>query len=96
MSNWIPFFVLAGNNREYVEYLKKARINNSDKGYSIIFLDDPVRLRGYSDIDGVAIGTWYKRPDIAELFTAIRVCQRSPEKIEQFYKLGEMLTQLAL
>jgi|LakMenE18May11ns_1017448.scaffolds.fasta_scaffold9943154_4 hypothetical protein len=78
-------FVIAGNFREYVEYKAKKAWSNT----SFRFVANKDSLRGQKNLDGVAIGTWYKRHDIKDILFAIFLQANSPRKIKAYKELEQ-------
>jgi hypothetical protein len=76
-------FVIAGNFREYVEYKAKKAWSNT----SFRFVANKDSLRGHQNLDGVAIGTWYKRHDIVDILYALFLQATSVEKIAAYKSL---------
>lgn len=78
-------FVIAGNFKEYVEYKTKKAYDN----ISFRYVTNQDTLRGHHNIDGVAIGTWYKRHDIKDILFAIFLQANSPKKIKAYKELEQ-------
>ena len=76
-------FVIAGNFREYVDYKTKKAYDN----ISFRFVANKDSLRGHQNLDGVAIGTWYKRHDIVDILYALFLQATSVEKIAAYKSL---------
>jgi hypothetical protein len=83
-------FVIAGNFREYVEYKAKKAWSNT----SFRFVANKDSLRGQKNLDGVAIGTWYKRHDIKDILFAIFLQANSPRKIKAYKELEKQYYNL--
>lgn len=64
--------ILAGNQREYDEWLKYNHVSRRE-AYAI---SGPASLRGYTPRPGdvIRVGTWYMRRDLAEIEDEIRMC----------------------
>ncbi len=76
-------FVIAGNFREYVEYKAKKAWSNT----SFRYVANKDSLRGQKNLDGVAIGTWYKRHDIQDILIVLASQSFSEEKQKSFKHL---------
>ena len=63
--------VVAGNMEEFYEFIQKK--NSISTVYS--YVNSPSAFIGMSkdDLKGIFIGTWYDRPDILHIVTAINV-----------------------
>ena len=63
--------VVAGNMEEFYEFIQKK--NSISTVYS--YVNSPSAFIGMSkdDLKGIFIGTWYDRPDILRIVTAINV-----------------------
>jgi hypothetical protein len=83
-------FVIAGNFREYVEYKTKKAWSNM----SFRFVTNKDSLRGQQNLDGVAIGTWYKRHDIKDILFAIFLQATSVEKVKAYKELEQQYYNL--
>jgi len=62
-------FVVAGNRHEYNAHINKMGYNPNE----YVYVSDPLQLRGRIEIEGFYIGTYYDRPDIAEIQQIIAI-----------------------
>jgi hypothetical protein len=83
-------FVIAGNFMEYVDYKTEKAYDN----ISFRFVANKDTLRGQQNLDGVAIGTWYKRHDIKDILFAIFLQANSPKKIKAYKELEQQYYNL--
>ena len=60
MSNSLKGIVIAGNYREYLNWLKNNNYNKKDYLYA-----RKDNWKGVHNVPIVTIGTWYKRKDIS-------------------------------
>ena len=69
--NIVKILVVAGNMEEFYEFIQKK--NSISTVYS--YVNSPSAFIGMSkdDLKGIFIGTWYDRPDILHIVTAINV-----------------------
>ena len=69
--NIVKMLVVAGNMEEFYEFIQKK--NSISTVYS--YVNSPSAFIGMSkdDLKGIFIGTWYDRPDILHIVTAINV-----------------------
>ena len=69
--NIVKMLVVAGNMEEFYEFIQKK--NSISTVYS--YVNSPSAFLGMSkdDLKGIFIGTWYDRPDILHIVTAINV-----------------------
>ena len=69
--NIVKMLVVAGNMEEFYEFIQKK--NSISTVYS--YVNSPSAFIGMSkdDLKGIFIGTWYDRPDILRIVTAINV-----------------------
>ena len=69
--NIVKMLVVAGNMEEFYEFIEKK--NSISTVYS--YVNSPSAFIGMSkdDLKGIFIGTWYDRPDILHIVTAISV-----------------------
>ena len=69
--NIVKMLVVAGNMEEFYEFIQKK--NSISTVYS--YVNSPSAFIGMSkdDLKGIFIGTWYDRPDILHIVTAISV-----------------------
>ena len=73
----MKYFVIAGNYEQARRWtaLNKERIyqqENLQLG-TMQYVDGVETLKGIREPRGIFIGTWYKRPDIQEIFDQLRV-----------------------
>lgn len=62
-------YVLAGNNRQFLEYCHAARLV---PGHQAVYLSDVMVLRGRrGPIELVKYGNWYERADASEITTMV-------------------------
>ena len=71
MNIVIKMLVVAGDMDEFYEFIQKK--NSISTAYS--YVNSPSAFLGMSkdDLKGIFIGTWYDRPDILNIVTAINV-----------------------
>lgn len=69
--NIVKMLVVAGDMDEFYEFIQKK--NSISTAYS--YVNSPSAFLGMSkdDLKGIFIGTWYDRPDILNIVTAINV-----------------------
>lgn len=69
--NIVKMLVVAGDMDEFYEFIQKK--NSISTAYS--YVNSPSAFLGMSkdDLKGIFIGTWYDRPDILNIVTAISV-----------------------
>lgn len=90
-------FVIAGTREQANQWIKSNLEKRSKSGVTTlswsdyVIVNDPVKVRGYSDPHGVFIGTWRDRPDIEEivehLFLSCVHINRDLERIRQEVRL---------
>lgn len=90
-------FVIAGTREQANQWIKSNLEKRSKSGVTTlswsdyVIVNDPVKVRGYSDPHGVFIGTWRDRPDIEEivehLFMSSIHINRDLERIRQEVRL---------
>lgn len=56
--------VVAGTHRQYEEYCAELGLN---RYHDALFVDSPWKVRGLRDHKYVLVGTWWERPNLAEL-----------------------------
>ena len=79
--------VVAGTVEEFHQYLKEKKSTSTVYAY----IDGPTKFNGFSkdDLKGVFIGTWYNRPDIQDIVSAISIIKGGlPMQVVE--KLNEM------
>ena len=62
-------YIVAGNYEEYKAYIRKKIDINTE----FIYVDNPNKIRGLSDIEGYYIGTYNSRTDIDNIKEIIRI-----------------------
>lgn len=62
-------YIVAGNYEQYKAYIRKK----TDMNTEYIYVDNPNKIRGLSEIDGYYIGTYNDRPDIENIKEIIRI-----------------------
>lgn len=72
-------FVVTGNKAEFIVYRNKTlkEVANFGKHYrisDIVYVHDPMTLKGCRDVHGVFYGNWKKHPNIIEIIHQIIIC----------------------
>lgn len=57
-------FVIAGNRAQYDDWCRRAVAACRYPDTYYVYVSGVDTLRGYSDPDGICVGTWQQRPDI--------------------------------
>ena len=91
-------FVIAGTREQANQWIKSNLEKRAKSGVTTlswsdyVVVNDPVKVRGYSDPHGVFIGTWRDRPDIEEivehLFLSCNHINRDLERIRQEVRMN--------
>ena len=81
------FFVISGNHDQFSEWRRRngteLLLNHQIENLSdIVYASSVHVLKGYSNPTGVFIGTWYKRADMLEVLTQLRVATTDIEKMK--------------
>lgn len=79
------FYVVAGSYTEFLGFILQKRQDPENKIKSYIFVDDPSRLRGISNIKGFYYGTFESRKDLEQIKTIIAASKvkKEPEPEEE-------------
>ena len=88
------FFVISGNHDQFVEWKKRnfseLIINRQIENLSdIVYVSSVHVLKGTSNPTGVFIGTWYKRADMMEVLTQLRVATTDIGKMKVLSRVQE-------
>lgn len=84
----MKYFVIAGTYDEARRWtaLNKHRVYNEEEGLqvgAIRYVDGVETLKGIREPKGIFIGTWYRRPDISEIFSQLMVAQADSKQIQR-------------
>lgn len=78
-------YIIAGNKTQFDMFIGKLPISEHPQQYQ--YVSGPDSVRGIRDPHGLFIGTWSKRPDIADIVTNLIVA--SSTKNHQLYEILE-------
>lgn len=90
-------FVIAGNRHQYDAWCSKvvaARRYGPETFF--IYVNSAETLRGYSDPNGICIGTWHLRADIQDILQQLFMACRSREKLANLQSLRALVNQTNL
>ena len=79
-------FVIAGNRAQADVWIrsnldKRAKAGETTLSLSeYVYVDSPVKIRGFAEPHGVFIGTWRERKDMEEIFQTLLVCHSITDK----------------
>jgi hypothetical protein len=69
-------YVIAGNKREYDEFLMKYILSPNEHKY----VYDAISVRGTVNPQGYFVGSWRDRDDISEILETMWLCMRTENK----------------
>jgi hypothetical protein len=77
------YWIIAGTWNEYEDYVRNIRNNHPERldQYDYHYASDPNRLRGYQEIHGSFIGTWYLRPEATQIYETIWLSHKFDSKL---------------
>jgi len=87
-------YIVSGTYEEYNEFVYKRR---NEVNTSYVYVQHATQLTGLSNIEGIYIGTYFKRPDIEEIKERIALSKRSTDKeisytneysVENYFDIG--------
>lgn len=65
-------FIIAGNRKEYQQWVKKQLINRSALcSKTMLYVEGPHTLLGWTDISGYFVGSFRDREDIEEILNRL-------------------------
>lgn len=88
------YYVVAGNLREFSEFIKKKAIEIFNQGNTsvslsnFVYVDSPIKLKGYSNPHGWLVGNWRQQPQILEILQQILISYvtvPAPDNIRKAY-----------
>jgi hypothetical protein len=75
-----PFFIIAGNTREALDWFDKTFKSGDNFNYADFHVvNNTNSLRGLTDINGIFVGNWKQRPDIKDIIIQLKNIQRNKE-----------------
>jgi hypothetical protein len=77
------YWIIAGHHQEYVDYMRNIRSNHPEKlgQYDYRYASDPNMLRGYQEIHGSFIGTWYLKSEATQIYETIWLSHKFDSKL---------------
>lgn len=79
-------FIIAGNRKEYQQWVKKQLINRSALcSKTMLFVEGPHTLLGWRDISGYFVGSFRDRDDLEEIL--IRLAASNSKSIGYYSEL---------
>ena len=90
----MPYFVVAGNYSQFANYVKE-KVNSVGSRLDYRYVDGPQDLRGYSDVRGVFVGTWYEKANITDILVHLHIANRDNEQsCEAIIKANSIVKKL--